>query len=77
MAQKAVGGVLAVYPLATLATPQRADVEAGLAALARYGDQPISLVDATTASMAKREGLGVLTFDVRHYRLLGADVYEG
>ncbi len=73
MAQKAVGGVLAVYPLAT---PQRADVEAGLAALARYGDQPISLVDATTASMAKREGLGVLTFDVRHYRLLGADVYE-
>lgn len=71
-ARETVENVLKVYPLAM---PTEQDVQAGLTLLARYNDQSISLVDATTASIAKREGLAVLTFDVRHYELLGAEVY--
>ena len=73
-ARQTVEGVLRAYPLVM---PSEEDVRSGMEGLARFNDQAISLTDAITASMARREGLAVLTFDVRHYSLLGAELYEG
>lgn len=60
------------YPLAM---PTNEDAEAALELLSRYRDQAITLADAVLASMAARAGARVLTFDRRHFGLLGAEVY--
>ncbi len=71
-ALRAVSKVADVYPLVFHV---EADVRAALQLLGRYQDQPITLADAMLASIAKREGAKVLTFDRRHFGLMGAEVY--
>lgn len=44
--------------------------------LARFPDQKISLTDATIASMSLRARAPVLTYDRRHFGLMGAKVYD-
>lgn len=55
--------------------PTREDVEEARATLQRYRDQRITAADAAIAAMARREGVPVLTFDERHFQLLGSAVY--
>ena len=55
--------------------PVEADADVARASLKRFNDQRITLTDATVAAMAIREGAQVATFDVRHFSLMGADVY--
>jgi predicted nucleic acid-binding protein len=55
--------------------PVEADANQARASLRRFSDQRISLTDATVAAMAVREGTQVATFDVRHFGLMGAEVY--
>ncbi len=55
--------------------PTREDVEAARATLRRYPDQRLTMTDGTIAAMAQREGVRVLTFDARHFKLMGAAVY--
>lgn len=57
--------------------PERDDVEEARATLRRYRDQKLTATDATIAATARREGAQVLTFDGRHFGLMGAAVYEG
>lgn len=57
--------------------PERSDVEEARKTLQRYRDQKLTVADATIAAMARREGAQVLTFDARHFGLMGAEVYEG
>lgn len=56
--------------------PTRDDVAEARATLQRYRDQRITAADATIAAMARREGASILTFDERHFSLMGADVYR-
>jgi predicted nucleic acid-binding protein len=72
-AHRAVSKITAAYPTAY---PLEADKTAALALLGRYPDQAITLSDAVTACMAKRENAQVMTFDYRHFDLLGAEVYR-
>lgn len=58
-----------------LALPRAKGVRPRLETMGQYPDQVISLFDAITASMAKREDGKLLTFDRRHFRLLGAKIY--
>lgn len=69
---RAVSKIAEAYPLAFHI---EADAKAGLEQLRRYQDQTITLTDAVLASMAKREGAKVMTFDTRHFGLMGAEVY--
>jgi predicted nucleic acid-binding protein len=72
-ALRAVTKVLEVYPLVF---HTQGDVKTALELLAQYPDQTITLADAMLVSMAKREGARVLTFDHRHFGLMGAEVYQ-
>ncbi len=72
-AEQAVTRTLSVYPPLL---PGEADVMGALALLRAFGDQRISLADATLAAMANRLGATVLTFDARHFALLKARVFE-
>jgi uncharacterized protein len=69
VASVAFRSYIAVYP-------QAFDIEAGLEIVARFSDQGVTLNDAVLASMCRREGAKVLTFDHRHFRLMGAEIYE-
>lgn len=71
-AHTSIRGVLSAYPLVF---PTRDDTDAAADLLARYSDQRLTLTDALIASMAAREGAQVLTFDDRHFSLMGVDVY--
>ncbi len=55
--------------------PTREDVKEARETLRRYPDQRLTMTDATIAAMAQREGVMVLTFDERHFTLMGAGVY--
>ncbi len=55
--------------------PVREDIEEARQTLRRYSDQKITLADVTIAAMAVRLGVHVLTFDKRHFALMGARVY--
>lgn len=52
------------------------EVAAALALLERFADQKLTLADATIASMAARAGARVMTFDTRHFALMGASIVE-
>lgn len=67
--------ILAIKGRATVHYPVAADGEAAYRSLERFGDQRISLTDATIAAMAVRLGLQVVTFDQRHFGLMGSEVY--
>lgn len=71
-AERVVTQALCIYPLLL---PGEGDVTAALALLRAFGDQKISLTDATLAAMANRLGAKVLTFDTRHFALLKARVF--
>jgi predicted nucleic acid-binding protein len=71
-AHRSLAAVLSRY---SAVMPQEADLQAAIATLRRYPDQKITLADATIAAMASREGAAVLTFDRRHFRLMGVVVY--
>lgn len=71
-AHEAARDVLRAYPLVF---PTRDDTDAAADLLARYSDQRLTLTDALIASMAAREGVRVLTFDERHFSLMGAQPY--
>ena len=71
-ALRTLQALLQAYPLVM---PVEADVETALEQMSRYPDQKISLVDATLVSMSQRTGLPVVTFDERHFRLLGAELF--
>lgn len=64
--------VLKAYPLVF---PTQDDTDAAARLLARYSDQRLTLTDALIASMAAREGVRVLTFDERHFSLMGVEPY--
>lgn len=72
-AHRTVRRVVERYPTVQ---PGDEDKRTALATLQRYADQRISLTDATIASMAGRASAQVLTFDGRHFLLMGADVCE-
>jgi predicted nucleic acid-binding protein len=72
---RAHGRVFAIRGRATVYYPVAADGEAAFSSLERFGDQRISLTDATIAAMAVRLGLQVVTFDRRHFGLMGSEVY--
>lgn len=55
--------------------PEAADMQAALESVAKFNDQGVSLADALLASMAKAANARVLTFDDRHFGLMGAEVY--
>lgn len=67
--------ILAVKKRSPVSYPVAADGDAASATLERFSDQRISLTDATIAAMAVRLGLQVVTFDRRHFGLMGAEVY--
>lgn len=62
--------VLGTYPLVV---PQDQDVSAAIGTLERLPDQRITLADALLVSLARRLRCRVLTFDERHFELLGAE----
>lgn len=70
-AHQALGMVLERYPLTT---PSEQDNQAALTFLQRFIDQKISFADALIASMAQHANAQVMTFDQRHFSLLGADI---
>ena len=70
-ALRTLQALLQAYPLVM---PVEADVRTALEQMSRYPDQKISLVDATLVSMSQRTGLPVVTFDERHFQLLGAEL---
>lgn len=72
---RAHGRILAVKGRSPVSYPVAADGDAAYATLKRFGDQRISLTDATIAAMAVRLGLQVATFDRRHFGLMGAEVF--
>ena len=72
-AHKSLRGVLRAYPL-VFPTQDETDAATGL--LTRYADQKITFTDALLASMAVRAGVQVLTFDDRHFGLMGAALYR-
>lgn len=69
------GRILAVKSRSPVSYPVAADGDAAYGALERFSDQRITLTDATIAAMAVRLGLQVMTFDRRHFGLMGAEVY--
>lgn len=68
LVEEAFGAFGVVYSI-------EADANNARASLRRFSDQRITLTDATVAAMAVREGVRVVTFDVRHFGLMGAEVY--
>jgi predicted nucleic acid-binding protein len=54
--------------------PQPEDYAVARRLLGRFDDQTISLADAVLAAMADRLGARVLTFDRRHFGLMGVTV---
>lgn len=72
-AHKALRGVLAAYPLVF---PTQADTDAATGLLLRFGDQRITLTDAILVGMAAQAGARMLTFDMRHFVLMGATPYR-
>jgi predicted nucleic acid-binding protein len=64
-----------VFAGAILVNPEPADYADGAAELDRFPDQPITLVDAVTASLARRLKSLVWTFD-RHFDILRADIWH-
>ena len=72
---RAHGRILAVKDRAPVSYPIAADGDAAYRTLERFDDQRISLTDATIAAMGVRLGLQVVTFDRRHFGLMGAEVY--
>ena len=73
LAVAAIAKVREVYPTVH---PADEDVEAALALLERFAEQKLTLTDATIASMAARAGARVMTFDARHFALMGASIVE-
>lgn len=73
---RAHGRIFAIRGRVPVYYPVAADGDAASAILKRFNDQRISLTDATIAAMAVRLGLQVVTFDRRHFGLMGAKVYE-
>jgi predicted nucleic acid-binding protein len=71
-AHRTIKAVLSSY---STAMPSEEDEQAALTLLECYPDQKISLTDATIASMVKRTNAKVLTFDCRHFGLLGVEIY--
>ena len=73
--ERAYTRIFGVFDLATVQYPVAADGDSARATLGRFSDQRISLTDATIAAMAVRLGLQAVTFDQRHFGLMGAEVY--
>ncbi len=73
---KAHARVSEVLDLWSVQYPVAADGGSARATLERFNDQRISLTDATIAVMAVRLSLRTLTFDQRHFGLMGAEIYE-
>jgi predicted nucleic acid-binding protein len=71
----ALGVIHKVRQAYPVVVPTAGDLDSGLELLHRYSDQAITLADAVLASMAKNAGAQVLTFDHRHFGLMGAEVY--
>ena len=67
--------VTELFDFVTMRYPVEADGRKARATLVRFGDQRITLTDATIAAMGVRLGLQVVTFDRRHFGLMGAEVY--
>lgn len=74
--ERAHGRILAMRGRVPVSYPIAADGDAATTTLERFNDQRITLTDATIAAMAVRLGLQVVTFDTRHFGLMGAEVYE-
>ena len=72
---RAHGRVLAMRSRSSVSYPVAADGDAAYTTLERFSDQRITLTDATIAAMGVRLGLQVVTFDRRHFGLMGAEVY--
>ncbi len=72
-ALRAVTKIIKAYPLVFHGEK---DIQAALELLTQYQDQTITLADAVLASMAKRNKAQVITFDDRHFGLMGAEVYQ-
>ena len=70
-AHQALAAVMERYPF-TL--PNEQDSQTAVATLRRYSDQKITFADALIASMAQRIKAFVMTFDQRHFSLLGVDI---
>ena len=72
-AQAVLKDIITAYPILH---PKDEDILGALAVLERFTDQKITLTDATVASMALREKAQVMTFDRRHFGLMGVEVFE-
>lgn len=68
--------IAALFDMTTVQYPLEADGRNARITLERFSDQRISLTDATIAAMAVRLDLRAVTFDKRHFGLMGAEVYE-
>ena len=73
-AQTVLKYIIAAYPVLH---PTEEDILSALATLKRFADQKITLTDATVASMALGKKAKVMTFDRRHFGLMGIEVFEG
>ena len=73
-AQTVLKEIITAYPILQ---PTEEDILSALATLERFADQKITLTDATAASMVRREKVQVMTFDRRHFGLLGVEVFRG
>lgn len=67
--------VTELFDFVTVRYPVEADGKKARSTLGRFNDQRVTLTDATIAAMGVRLGLQVVTFDRRHFGLMGADVY--
>ena len=74
--ERAYTRIFGVFDLAAVQYPVAADGNSARATLERFSDQRISLTDATIAAMAVRLNLQAVTFDRRHFGLMGAEVLE-
>lgn len=72
-AHESLRAVLSSY---ILRYPTENHVEAARELIGRYGDQKLTLTDALIVSMAASERAQVMTFDARHFTLMGATLYE-
>lgn len=74
--ERAYTRIFGVADLATVQYPLEVDGDSARITLERFSDQRISLTDATIAAMAVRLNLRAVTFDKRHFGLMGAEVYD-
>ena len=68
--------IAVLFGMTTVQYPLEADGRSARITLERLNDHRLTLTDATIAAMAVRLDLRALTFDKRHFGLMGAKVYE-